>query len=121
MFFFKDGFDIKADMPFKKSYQSNHQVGWLVGWFFYGISTFIYYLMPNSVYICLTKYFQMYALWKMFLISRISIVCRGMLDIGIMVRVFANGPRDMDSIPARVLPKTQKMVLDATLLNTQHY
>ena len=30
-----------------------------------------------------------------------------------MVRVFANGPGD--------IPKTQKMVLDASLLNTQHY
>ena len=25
------------------------------------------------------------------------------------------------SIPGRVIPKTQKMVLDASLLNTQHY
>ena len=40
-------------------------------------------------------------------------------DIGIMVRVFANGSRDLGSIPGRVIPKTQKMVLDATLLNTQ--
>ena len=39
----------------------------------------------------------------------------------IMVRVFANGPRDLCSIPGRVIPKTQKMVLDATMLNTQHY
>ncbi len=61
-----------------------------------------------------------------------------------MVRVFANGPGDLGSIPGRVipktlkmvrrilqeglgsipgriLPKTQKMVLDASLLNTQHY
>ena len=43
------------------------------------------------------------------------------LDIGIMVRVFANGPGDLGSIPDRLIPKTQKMVLDATLLNTQHY
>ena len=42
-------------------------------------------------------------------------------DIGIMVSVFANGPGDLGSIPGRVMPKTQKMVLDATLLNTQHY
>ena len=41
-------------------------------------------------------------------------------DIGIMVRVFANGPEDLGSIPSRVIPKTQKMVLDASLLNTQH-
>ena len=38
-----------------------------------------------------------------------------------MVRVFANGPGDLGSIPGRVIPKTQKMVLDATLLKTQHY
>ena len=42
-------------------------------------------------------------------------------DIGMMVRVFANGLRDLGSIPGRVIPKTQKMVLDALLLNTQHY
>ena len=41
--------------------------------------------------------------------------------LGMMVRVFANGPGDMGSIPGRVIPKTQKMVLDASLLNTQHY
>ena len=38
-----------------------------------------------------------------------------------MVRVFANGPGYLGSIPSRVIPKTQKMVLDATLLNTQQY
>ena len=38
-----------------------------------------------------------------------------------MVRVFANGPEDLSSIPGRVIPKTQKMVLDASLLNTQQY
>ena len=38
-----------------------------------------------------------------------------------MSRVFANGPGDRGSIPGRVLPKTQKMVLDAALLNTQYY
>ena len=41
--------------------------------------------------------------------------------IGLMSRVFANGPGDRDSIPGRVIPKTQKMVLDAALLSTQHY
>ena len=38
-----------------------------------------------------------------------------------MVRVFANGPGDLRSIPGRVIQKTQKIVLNATLLNTQHY
>ena len=34
-------------------------------------------------------------------------------------RVFANGPGDLGSIPGRVIPKTLKMVLDTSLLNTQ--
>ena len=38
-----------------------------------------------------------------------------------MVRVFANGPGDLGSIPGRVIPKTQKIVLYAILLNTRHY
>ena len=38
-----------------------------------------------------------------------------------MSTVFANGPGDQGSISGRVIPKTQKMVLDAALLNTQNY
>ena len=38
-----------------------------------------------------------------------------------MSRVLANDPGDRGSIPGRVIPKTRKMVLDAALLNTQHY
>ena len=38
-----------------------------------------------------------------------------------MSRVFANGLEDWGSIPGRVIPKIQKMVLDAGLFNTQHY
>ena len=38
-----------------------------------------------------------------------------------MVRVFANGPGDLGSIPGRVIPKTLKMVFDTSLLNTQQY
>ena len=41
--------------------------------------------------------------------------------IGLMSWVFANGPGDWGSIPGRVIPKTQKMVLDLPLLNTRLY
>ena len=41
--------------------------------------------------------------------------------IGLFGRVFANGPGDRGSILSRVKPKTQKMVLDISLLNTHHY
>ena len=37
------------------------------------------------------------------------------------VRVFANGPANLGLIPGRVIPKTQKMVLDSSLPNTQRY
>ena len=40
---------------------------------------------------------------------------------GPLSRVYANGPGDQGSIPGQVLPKTQKMVLDAALLSNQHY
>ena len=38
-----------------------------------------------------------------------------------MNRVYANSPRERGSLPDPVIPKTQKMVLDAALLNTQNY
>ena len=41
--------------------------------------------------------------------------------IGLVGRMFANGPGDLGLIPGRVIPKTLKMVLDTSLLNTQHY
>ena len=36
---------------------------------------------------------------------------------GLMSRVFANSPEDCGSIPGRVIPKIQKMIQDAALLN----
>ena len=38
-----------------------------------------------------------------------------------MGKVFANSPGDLGSIPGSVIPKTLKMVLDTSLLNTQRY
>ena len=39
--------------------------------------------------------------------------------IGLVGRVFANGSGELGSFPGRVIPKTLKMVLDTSLLNTQ--
>ena len=50
--------------------------------------------------------------------SNLPLIC---LNICMMVRLFANGPGDLGSIPDIVIPKTQKMVFDASLLNTQQY
>ena len=38
-----------------------------------------------------------------------------------MSRVFTNSLGDQGSVSGQVIPNTQKMLLDATLLNTQHY
>ena len=38
--------------------------------------------------------------------------------IGLVGRVFANGPGDLGSIPGRVIPKILKILLDTSLLNT---
>ena len=48
------------------------------------------------------------------LANTLTIVC----PVG---RVFVNGPGDLGSILGRVIPKTFKMVLDTSLLNTQQY
>ena len=41
--------------------------------------------------------------------------------IGLVGRVFANDPGDLGSIQGCVIPKTLKMVLNTSLLNTQQY
>ena len=41
--------------------------------------------------------------------------------ISLMIRIFGNDPGDRVSVPGRAIPKTQNIVLYATLLNTQHY
>ena len=50
-----------------------------------------------------------------------AIITRQYWAIGLLNRVFAYGPGDWGLILGQVIPKTQKMVLDAALLNTQHY
>ena len=51
----------------------------------------------------------------------ISLYIHYFRPIGIMVQVFANGRRNQGSIPGGVIPKTQKIVVEDSLLNTQYY
>ena len=46
-----------------------------------------------------------------------TLMCKRGL-ICLVGRVFANGLRDQGSVPSQVIPKTLKMVLDTSLLNT---
>ena len=69
-------------------------------------------LLNNSI-IFMLKWVRF--LWKLFVM-----VLDGNI-IGLVGRVFTNGPGDLGSIPGCVIPKTLKMVLDASLFNTQQY
>ena len=71
---------------------------------------FWYYTCCNSIFN--NRFSNLYSLLK--IISNI-------IFIGLVGRVFANSLEDLGSIPGRVIPKTFKMVLDASLLNTQQY
>ena len=42
-------------------------------------------------------------------------------SFGLVGSMFTRGLGDLGSIPGQVILKTQKMVLDAALFNTQHY
>ena len=43
------------------------------------------------------------------------------IEYGQVGRAFANGPGGLGSIPRCIIPKTLKMVLDTSLLNTLQY
>ena len=70
------------------------------------ICIYIYIYIDSYMYMYIYKY--IYIFIYVWLIGRVS-------------RVFANGPGDLGSIQGRVIPKTLKMVLDTSLLNTQQY
>ena len=48
-------------------------------------------------------------------ILKCSVLPKNYPAISLMSREFANGPGDRGSISGQVIPKTQKMVLDAAL------
>ena len=79
-----------------------------VTYYFYVNDTFhlsIHLSILTSSYIYIYIYIYIY-----------MCVCVCLVD-----RVLANGPGDRGSIPGRVISKTQKMVSDTSLFNTQHY
>ena len=78
------------------------------------VSLFIYQStnLSVSLYIYLYIYLVIHSISVTIQYKEISV------SVG---RVFANGPRDLGLIPGHVIPKTLKMVLDTSLLNTQQY
>ena len=91
---------------------------------------FIFQLRPSSVLQCLdpivkkvsnNRYDIIVWTFQLMNFSAHTSIYTYYRAIGLMSRVFANGPGDQGSIPGRVIPKTQKTVLDAALLNIQHY
>ena len=65
--------------------------------------------------------FQSVFYLQAFVCFRVTTLIISFFLISLVGRVFANGPGDLGSIPGRVIPKTLKIVLDTSLLNTQRY
>ena len=77
--------------------------------------------------VCMSLLTHLYCMC-MYVCMWVFVLCMHVCFLGVcvcgrklLVCMFANGPGDRGSIPGRVIPKTLKMVLDAALLNTQHY
>ena len=85
--------------------------------------------LSTEIYACwiffLPIFIYLFIYLFILLVSGLEIFCKleeiSVILHGRMSRVFTNVLGDQDSIPGRVIPKTQKMVLDAALLNAQHY
>ena len=85
---------------------------------------FIIYLLFIIVYLYLfvhkiSIYLYLFIYYSLFIIIYLLFMVH--LAIGLMSRLFAYGPGDRGSIPGQVMPKTQKMVLDAALICTQDF
>ena len=116
--FFKDFFCTTCEMPSRSCVRINN-----------GIHTTkrtarltkpgvcgLFHISSLSLSLSLSLYIYIYIYIYIYLYIYIYIYIYRPIGI-----VFANGPRDWGSIPGRVIPKTQKMVVDASLLNTRHY
>ena len=75
--------------------------------------------MVSSILI-LIVFLQLYCLKYIFLFNDSHLLAHSWPN-GLMGKVFADDPGDRGSIPGRVIPKTLKLVLDTSLLNTQQY
>ena len=77
-------------------------------------------VISNDIYLSFVViYIYIYIYICMCVIYNIFNIC--IPAHGLSGRVFANGPGDQGSFLGRVIPKTQEVVLDISLLNTQHY
>ena len=77
--------------------------------------------MNVCMFLCTHLYFCSCIFRNVFALVSIYEYMHVCICVWLVCRVFANGPEDQGSIPGRVIPKTLKMVLDTSLLNTQHY
>ena len=91
-----------------------------------GISTYMGYLMPkpslpnkssNSIYPIPGSRDKVVHIFPESICPKVNINA----EVEFELAYFEAGLGDLGSIPGRVIPKTLKMELDTTLLNTQHY
>ena len=86
------------------------------------LCTWLYYCL--TCFRCLSAYLHRCISW-LTARSRVNIyICIYIYiytNVDLMSRMFGNDPGDRGSISGRVILKALKMVLDTSLLNTQHY
>ena len=87
---------------------NNWLASWLVGWF-YNLPT-LYELLKVKFNLFSCNDFR----------QLVKTICK-LLIIYTELYGFVSDPGDRGSISCRVIPKTQKIVLDAALLNALHY
>ena len=71
-----------------------------------------------SLFLCLCLFMSLSIYISICVCVYIYLCTYKFMYIGLVGRVFANGPGDLGSIPCRVILKTLKMVLDTSLLST---
>ena len=84
------------------------------GFVFNLCNSFVLLLIPFNLWV-------FFCLWKATREFKKGRVEAKVAFIGLVGRVFPYSPGDLGSISVHVIPKTLKMVLDTSLLNTQQY
>ena len=78
-------------------------------------------IYKNGIYLLIIWFLNILLGISLFIYVYIYQTLHWALNLDTDIGLIECSPGDQGSIPGWIIPKTQKMVLDATLFNTQHY
>ena len=114
----RPGFELASPSPLHNGhlllliFPNTWRWSWMTAWFWQHVNPSMIILCLEFGELCSLNIYVFSCSWFLRVFST---------QIGLVDRVFANGPGDWGSIPGRGVPKTIKIVLDTSLLNTQQY